>query len=791
MNHLINAFRKVRLHGKGESRSLHKPLLLLFALGRCFHDKPRMIPFSIVDLKLKLLFGKFHPEALLAGNTHYPFGRLENDGLWEIENSRELKRTSVGHLFKKELIDRNIHGGFPDWIYQKLIAKKALILKIAHDLLESYFEKILHEQILKEVGLPQRQKPNGEKMDYQESNAHDASGGYEAFAVNQNSVVGNAKKQTINHFIDYLNSLHNISASGANALAESQAMSRYFGELYEPFPLAETIFNILGDDCQRVVILTGHAGDGKSTVALDVLKRLHGLPLSEPLSKPLNDLETVEHPNQAGRQVSIVKDMSELSSEKRLQWISDAFHQSGSWLIVSNTGPLLNTLREYTHEAPGEVESRILSRLNTPYTADDLKTHTLTEFAKDLVILNMTRLDNVGLGASLLDRMLQHSGWQDCAGCSIEEACPLLLNRRALIDINDQAVERVRWIYQRLTAYEQRLTLRQMVAHLAFSLTGGMSCQNARKSVEASSAAGLDRGTDGLGQILFSECFFGYRHGKPWLESQRLRAVELNRRQFFGAPVAVDFERQLTSANNKQWAKLSVTLQSLEKDWRALARESTGTHWRSALRRLLYFFASPEPDSDNQAALYFDTFLQSPRLRDFDRWRQAGELDFSRIEQKRFCRACLRVLLEIYSGFSSSQFRPDQEYLYLTLRRPDRAVVQPTQLIVAEIPFKDFDLGYDPLKRLPLLRYQKGEPSLPLTLPLLDFIHRRHDGQLGNELSQIHLAQLDWFRAELLKRIGVNSGQNDVIMLRSGIDGQTHLHRYFVDLNSKQLELEL
>ena len=147
--------------------------------------------------------------------------------------------------------------------------------------------------------------------------------------------------------------------------------------------------------------------------------------------------------------------------------------------------------------------------------------------------------------------------------------------------------------------------------------------------------------------------------------------------------------------------------------------------------------------------------------------------------------------MEIYSGFSSSQFRPDQEYLYLTLRRPDRAVVQPTQLIVAEIPFKDFDLGYDPLKRLPLLRYQKGEPSLPLTLPLLDFIHRRHDGQLGNELSQIHLAQLDWFRAELLKCIGSNSGQSDVIMLRAGIDGQTHLHRYFVDLKNKQLELEL
>lgn len=775
MNDLTDAFGKIRIYGKEEKPSLHKPLLLLFALGRCYHDKPRMIPFSIIDLKLKLLFGKFYQEALLAGNTHYPFGRLENDGIWEIENSFDLKRTSVGHLSKKELIDKNIHGGFQEWIYQKLTSEKDFILKIAHDLLDSYFEKNLHEQILKEVGLPQRHQlicENGDPI----------------FQSNQNNIAENTENSTINHFVDYLNSLHNISAGGANALAESQATNQYFGELYKPFPLVETIFNILGNDNEQVVILTGHAGDGKSTVAIDVLKRLRGLSPFEPLNKPLNELEIVEHPHQAGRQVAIVKDMSELSSEKRLQWISDAFHQAGSWLIVSNTGPLLNTLRDYTHHAPGDIESRILSRLNAPYTADDLKTHTLTEFAKKLVILNMTRLDNVELGANLLSRMLQHSGWQACHECSIEHACPLRLNRQALLDLGDQAIERVRWIYQRLTVYEQRLTMRQMVAHLAFSLTGGMNCQNASKSVAASSAVGINRGLDGLGQIIFSENFFGYRHGKLFPDSQRLRAVELNQRQSFGAPVAANFDRQLTSNHGIQWAELPATLQPLEKRWRSLARESAGTQWRFALRRLLYFFAKPMPNFNAQAEVYFDSFLQSPRLREFDRWRQTESLDVSNdLESLRW--KCLHILLELYSGFSFGQFTSN-ENIYLTLRRSDCEISQSTQLVVAKLNFDDFYIKYDSIKGLPLLCYQNDGPELALTLPLLDFIYWRHNGQLGNELSQIHLAQLDWFRAELLNKFNQKNKQNDIIILRSGVDGQIYQHRYFMKTKDNILEVK-
>lgn len=595
-----------------------------------------------------------------------------------------------------------------------------------------------------------------------------------------------------NSFIAYLNSLHNVGASGANALAESQALNAYFAELYEPFPVVDDVLSALRGSRDRVVVLTGHAGDGKSTVALDILKRLRGLIQDQPLDKALEERESVQDSTRSDHVVQIVKDMSELSAERRLQWLREAFDSPGSWLIVSNTGPLLNSLKEFADErqALGDIEGRILEQLNRPYADGNIDDHVLSEFPKDLVIVNMTRLDNVSLGARLLTRLVAHSGWSQCEGCDIVQVCPLQLNQRTLAAAAEQAEERVRWLYRRLTAYEQRLTLRQMVAHLAFALTGGITCEAAKDLVAAATTEGLDRGTGGLEQILFSEGLFGYQKGEPSVQAGALRAVELVRRSVFGGPVGVNFERQLTQGMGSNWAQLPETLAPLARLWASRAREAAGVRWRFAQRRMLYVFGQPIAEAVQTAETYYDTFLQSPRLRDFDRWTHDRALSLSLIEKKRLRYACLQVLLETFSGFSSGQFRSDQERLYLTLRRPDRAVVQPTQLVVATLSFDAFSLSYDVDGRLPKLVFNDGTAYLLLTLPLLDYIERRHSGDLGNELAQIHLAQLESFCAELLQGNTQQQDRGEIKLLRAGIDGQVHIHRYLLDSSSQTLEID-
>jgi hypothetical protein len=202
-----------------------------------------------------------------------------------------------------------------------------------------------------------------------------------------------------------------------------------------------------------------------------------------------------------------------------------------------------------------------------------------------------------------------------------------------------------------------------------------------------------------------------------------------------------------------------------------------------------YIFGDLAEGKEELASVFLDGFLQSPKLRDFDGWRTSGELTLSRTEKNALRSSCLRVLLEVFSGFGAGQFL-SHDNLYLTLRRPDQAVVQPTQLVIDTLKFRDFELDFNPAKCVLVLNFRPGNVELPLMLPLLDYICRRDAGELGNSLSPIHQAQLDWFRAELLRATEESRhGDEEIELLRSGLDGEVHLHRFQLDKERGTLEL--
>lgn len=772
---VFKKFQGVRVFSEDNNPSIHKPVLLVFALSQCYHNKNRLISFAVIDQFFNVIFQKLSLPGN-SSNSHYPFGKLENDGIWEITESKFLKRTSVGHLSKKELLEKNIYGGFTEEIFQALSNNTDLLITIVNHFLSRYFYQGQSSEICTIFGFPI-------------SNLTTIPVAVTGLIGNYNILssinIGESIMETHkNGYIAYLNSLHNLTASGANALAESQALNCYFTEIYEPFPLIAALHKMLLDSQERVILLTGHAGDGKSTIALDVLKRLRNLPDSEHLVKALDEREEVLELNPP---VYIVKDMSELTAKQRLDSLAQGFNQPGSWLIVSNTGPLINSLADYSEEfgGPNNIESDVLELLDQPYVDGELGSHILTGFTKDLVILNITRLNNVEIGARVLTRMVNHSAWAKCNGCEIEARCPLRLNRAALQEISATVEERVRWVYQYLTAYEQRLTLRQMIAHLALSLTGGMGCNEAKALVKSASDA-VKQELNGIDRILFSECFFGYRAGKPWPAAENLRAIALIKRSVFGGPTAVDFERQLLMTGELNGLTVPKVLVVVQQRWRKHANESAGVRWRFALRRMLYLFGQQSSFVSNYSDRFLSVFLQSPMLKDFDRWQNAKCLTLDSQGQRTLTQRCLQVLLEVYSGFSSGQLQ-SLDGLYLTLRRPNGAAIQPTQLVVAKLDNRDFSLRYDCSRRLPMLSYRQGMVELRLTLPLLDYIHDRSIGSLGNGLAPIHLAQLQWFRAELLK-IPINSSLGEISLLRSGIDGSVKLYRYVVDEQKKRLE---
>jgi hypothetical protein len=582
-----------------------------------------------------------------------------------------------------------------------------------------------------------------------------------------------------NGFIVYLNSLHNLSAGGSNALAESQALNPYFAELYEAPPISLTIEELLTNGEDRVIVLTGHAGDGKSTIALDVLKRLRKLPLAEPLIQPLLERETIIDPL-----VHIVKDMSELSAAQRQSWLREAFTQKGSWLIISNTGPLLQSLQDYGDtSAHGRLaESKILDLLHIPLAPENTGCHTVRHFEKPLTIFNLTRIDNAALGAKILRNLVNHSGWASCEACSSSNACPINLNRNALHQAQNVVEDRVRWMYKRIGAYEKRLTIRQMVAQLALSITGGSSCIDEPPAREKPHR----EISDGLENVLFSEIFFGNRGGVPWIEAESLEAIAVTRRTWFGGPVSVKLEREISITPGLGWANLPQALDNLENQWRARAAEASAVRWRSSLRRMAYIFGVAKDGRKDNSDAFLDGFLQSPMLRAYDLWQQHGKPILTKQENNLLRTSCLKVLLETYSGFSASQFIKNDK-LYITLRRPDQAVIQPTQLVIKKLDFREFEFDYR--DGVPILTHRPSNAELQLTLPLLDFIQRRDQGELGTGLSPIHQARLDRFRAELLIDNGAYKNHDEIELLRASLNGEIDVHVLTLDKDSRTLEL--
>lgn len=161
---VIKKFHSIKVFREQGQISLHKPVLLLYALAQCWHGKPRLLSFYDIDKTFKDIFLNFS----LSGeykNSYYPFGKLENDGIWEVTDSKNLKRTSVGHLSKSELLEKNIHGGFTSEIYNSICDNKNLIKEIINYLLSSYFNNELHQDILHFLEIENNnENPRNQKM---------------------------------------------------------------------------------------------------------------------------------------------------------------------------------------------------------------------------------------------------------------------------------------------------------------------------------------------------------------------------------------------------------------------------------------------------------------------------------------------------------------------------------------------------------------------------------------------------------------------------------------------------
>ena len=149
---IINTFQSLSIWRSGDRRAPHKPLLLLLAIGYLQNNDQRLLPYKQIDPKLEELLTEFGTPRN-AGNTHYPFWRLHNDGIWEVENAEELTLNSSGGVRKTELRDKEIRAGFKPEVYEFLKEHPSVVKKVCSDLLSAHFPDTIQEDIIHETGI--------------------------------------------------------------------------------------------------------------------------------------------------------------------------------------------------------------------------------------------------------------------------------------------------------------------------------------------------------------------------------------------------------------------------------------------------------------------------------------------------------------------------------------------------------------------------------------------------------------------------------------------------------------
>ncbi len=147
---VVQMFERLQVWTRYDQRAPHKPLLALWAIGRCLKGQPRLVSFNTVNDGVGELIRRFGPPR---SHIHpdYPFWRLRNDSLWEVVGAANVRETGSGDAYKRDLLKLGVKGGFPESIYRALRQDKSLCSRIAQSLVQAHSPVTQHEDVLEDV----------------------------------------------------------------------------------------------------------------------------------------------------------------------------------------------------------------------------------------------------------------------------------------------------------------------------------------------------------------------------------------------------------------------------------------------------------------------------------------------------------------------------------------------------------------------------------------------------------------------------------------------------------------
>jgi len=565
---------------------------------------------------------------------------------------------------------------------------------------------------------------------------------------------------TFNPFVSYLNSLQRSGGGNENALAESQVCNAQFAFIHVEHPLADIIYKELREPDGRHVLLTGHAGDGKSTLAMEVYKFFRGWDRDRPLEQP-------PRPREDTGEVSIIKDLSERDRNEDQSLLDELSKRERRFLLVSNTGTFLDLAKrhsEYFGENGVEIESRVLKAISSENGESPLTLGKIT-----FRVFNLARMDNMPLARKIFEKMLAPERWALCHTLDCRKNCPVFTNVELLQANQERATERIFLAYRRMYEYGTRLTMRQFTEHLAYLITSGLNQQEIRR-IQAQNPP------QPVYEHLFFNRFFGDNGCQPPDGSAlAMKAVQEIEAQKFGERPCPSWEHKLWLRNDKQPVTLGVD--ALNEEFETLRRhgayelrseEISSDQAREQVRRMLYFLA----DFPKEKQEYLEQYLNSPTLLAWERWQHD---DLGSQEKLTLKRKVYHVLQEHFTGVRLPEGATQNERrLYVTLSRRRSEMRQSAQVVLADLDWED-----STTLELTVTKSATGEKRKDLVLrgenrieglemllqvPFLDYVMMRHFGELGEVLKASYLERLNRFKAQVQKKASTRDAERTTLV---------------------------
>lgn len=527
-----------------------------------------------------------------------------------------------------------------------------------------------------------------------------------------------------NPFVDYLNSLHNGNAANQNAIGEVQISSPYFSTTQVRRPLVGYLSDKLLN--HQFIILTGHAGDGKTTLLAQLLEELGG---KQDTLYPCADVDC------GSVAVHYVKDFSELTKEQQDDELRRCFHCQSSCVLIANTGPLLGAFSRLNDQS--NYESMLLDIMDLPSGGK-----VEIEGVGEAFLLNIARVDNTDFIKPYLQNLLDSTHWAECKLCPDIAKCPLYLNQALVSGGFSRASSFIENIYIWLQEYDHHATIRQITAHITYSLTGGLTCAAIHRHAAANWRY----------RYLFSNLFFGYEGARKRGSSQQIRGIQLvNEARFDTKPTCVDYDLY---NKHEYTAYYPAELALLFDDAFNLHHDSDTAAMQLILKRAYLFFGQNKAEIDKQQAK--ETFSEWFEL--YSGMKTNGEKPKESLK-KAICSA-------INTLFVGESLTDSADYIDLTLRRNNEQTSN-VQLLSGRISTDNISLKCVPIETVSgQKQYQfefcYGTMSHRITLPLLNYFYEIYRGIIITDIDPLLSNGIDSLKAQLLSSYSKATDENEV-----------------------------